>query len=136
MPQSTDDGGLSDTEMEALHRLQLGVEHVYRGYGALLSCHHSIGHGMDHFEAARELLREAGHEESAETLRDEILPAGFVGDMWTYELVDAARTGFVADVAAFEEAVRADLADGEDHVSERALQRRWRERVGGWNETE
>jgi len=136
MSRSTDRSDLTDTEMEALHRLQLGVEHVYRGYGSLLSCHHSIGHGMDHFEAAQELLAEAGHEEYADALRDEILPAGFVGDMWTYELVDAARTGFVADVADFETAIRADIADGEDHVSERALQRRWRERAGGWEETQ
>jgi len=134
MTRSTDRSELSDTEIEALHRLQLGVEHVYRGYGALLSCHHSIGHGMDHFEAARELLAEAGHEDHAGALRDEIIPAGFVGDMWTYELVDAARTGFVGDVSEFEQAVRTDLAGGQNHVSERALQRRWRDRIGGWDE--
>jgi len=128
------DGDLSETEVEALHRLQLGVEHMYRGYGALLSCHHSIGHGMDHFEAARELLAEAGHEEYADALRNEILPAGLVDDMWTYELVDAARTGFVADVANFEQAIRTDLVDGREHVSERALQRRWRERASGFDE--
>jgi hypothetical protein len=125
---------LTDTEREALHRLQLGVEHVYRAYGSLLACHHSVGHGMDHFEAARELLAEAGHEEYATVLRDEILPAGFVGDRWTYELVDDARDGFVTDVTDFEQAIRTDLADSTPHVNERALQRRWRDRIGGWDE--
>lgn len=134
MAQQTDRPDLTDTEREALHRLQLGLEHVYRGYGALLSCHHSIGHGMDHVEAARELLREAGHDEYAAALRDEVLPAGFVGDQWTYELVDAARTGFVAEVTDIERAIREDLADGRPHVSEQRLQRRWRERSGGWDE--
>lgn len=133
MSRSIDDTELSDAEREALHRLQLGLEHVYRGYGSLLSCHHSIGHGMDHFEAARELLREAGHDEYADALRDEVVPAGFVGDRWTYELVDAARTGFVDEVTAFERVVREDLADGQRHVSERRLQRRWRDRAGGWD---
>ncbi|ACV46527.1 MULTISPECIES: hypothetical protein [Halomicrobium] len=131
MSHSVDRSELTDTERAALHRLQLGVEHVHRGYGSLLACHHSIGHGMDHFEAARELLSEAGHEAYAEALREEILPAGFVDDRWTYELVDAARTGFVDDVATLEAAIRADLADGEQHVSERRLQRRWRRRAAG-----
>jgi hypothetical protein len=134
MSQDAADTELSDAELEALHRLQLGLEHVYRGYGSLLACHHSIGHGMDHFEVARELLREAGHDEFADALRDEIVPAGFVGDRWTYELVDAARTGFVADVTAVEQAVREDLADGQQHLSERRLQRRWRDRAGGWDD--
>ncbi|PSP95050.1 hypothetical protein BRC91_03335 [Halobacteriales archaeon QS_4_62_28] len=134
MARTTDHSELTDTEREALHRLQLGVEHIYRGYGSLLACHHSIGHGIDHFEAARELLREAGHEEYADALRDEIIPSGFVGEQWTYELVDDVRTGFVADVTDFERAIRADLADGTPHVSERALKRRWRDRIGGWNE--
>lgn len=133
MSRSTDRPELTDAEREALHRLKLGMEHVYRGYGALLSCHHSIGHGMDHFEVARELLREEGHDEYADALRDELIPAGFVDDQWTYELVEDVRSGFLADVTDFERAIRTDLADGQDHVNERRLQRRWRERIGGWD---
>ncbi|MFC6836968.1 hypothetical protein [Halomarina ordinaria] len=126
----TDD--LSETEREALHELTLGLEHIYRGYGDLLSCHHRIGGGMDHLHDAEELLREAGHTEFADALRDEHLPAGAIEDMWTYELVDTFRENFLADVTTFEERVREDLADGERHVTEREQQRQWRERAEGW----
>lgn len=71
-----DDLDLSAEEQQALHELQLGVEHLYRGYGSLLEFHHTIGRGMDHLEDAERLLREAGHEEVADRLRDEALPAG------------------------------------------------------------
>lgn len=122
---------LSEAERQALHELQLGVEHVHRGLGALLECHHEIGNGMDHLEEARSLLREAGHDEYADELRDELLPAGVFEDNWTYELVEAFRDGFLADVDAFDGVVRADLAHGERHVAERRMQREWLERVDG-----
>ncbi len=120
---------LTETEREALHELALGLENVHRGYGALVACHHYVGRGMNHFDRARELLRSAGHDEPADRLRDEILPAGLFEDRWTYELVDDAREGFLRDVTDFEAAVRADLADGRSHVAERAQQRAWRRRA-------
>lgn len=114
---------LSETERQALHELQLGVEHVHRGFGALLECHHEIGNGMDHLEEARTLLAAAGHAEDAGELRDDLLPAGVFEDNWTYELVEAFRDGFLDDVDAFEQDVRDRLADGERHVAERRTQR-------------
>jgi hypothetical protein len=123
------DHDLSETEREALHHLQLGIEKIYRGYGALLDCHHHVGGGMDHFADAEAGLREAGHTEFADRLRDVHLPAGAVGDRWTFELVDEFREGFLADVTAFEDDVRGSLADGDPHVTERRQQREWRERA-------
>jgi hypothetical protein len=120
-------------EREALHELQLGVEHVYRAYGRLLGFHHSLGHGVDHLSEAEELLRETGHEDFANALRDDHLPAGAVGDQWSYELVEAFRHGLLADVNDFDTGVREVLAGGEEHVTERRQQREWRERAG-WDE--
>lgn len=120
---------LSEAEQQALHELQLAVEHVHRGFGALLECHHEIGNGMDHLEEARSLLVDAGHEEYAAELRDDVLPAGVFDDNWTYELVEAFREGFLADVDEFEGNVRAELADGKGHISEREMQRKWLERA-------
>lgn len=126
-----DDLDLTDEEREALRRLQHAVEHVDRAYGELVAFHHEIGSAFDQLEAARESLRAAGHDEFAATLRDEILPAGTVGDRWTYEVVEQVRDGVVRDVADVEAEVRGELADGVGHLDERELQSAWRERADG-----
>ena len=125
------DPDLSETEGEALHNLQLGIEKIHRGYGALLDWHHHVGNGMDYFVLAERQLREAGHGAFADELRDVHLPSGAVGDRWTYELVDAFRHGFLADVTSFEASVREDLADGSPHVTERRHQRERRDHAAG-----
>jgi hypothetical protein len=128
---SGDDEPLTDIERAALHDLELGLEHVRRGYGALVTFHHQIGRGMDRFERARGRLREAGHDALADRLRDEVLPAGAVGDRWSYELVADFREGFLADATAIEGDAREALAGGGHHLTEQRQQRRWRERAAG-----
>lgn len=126
------DLGLSDAETNALHDLQLGIEHVNRAYGSLLEFHHELGRAMDRMADAEGDLRNAGHESWANDLRDVYLPAGAVDDRWTYELVDEFAEGFLTDITAFESTVRDELADGVTHVTERKQQREWRERAEGW----
>jgi hypothetical protein len=120
---------LTDTERAALHELQLGVEHIHRAYGRLLGFHHSIGRGMDHLDDAQQLLRDAGHDDYANALRDHHLPAGAIEDRWSYELVEAYRDGLLAAIDGFDDTVRDDLADGHSHVTERRQRRRWRDRA-------
>lgn len=120
---------LTETEREALHELQLGIENLYRGYGSLLEFHHTIGRGMDHLYVAEEMLREAGHEEQADCLRDEALPIGIFEDTWTYEVVESFKREFLAEVSGFEREIREELADGKQHISERRQQREWHERA-------
>lgn len=117
---------LEAAEREALHELRLGIEHVNRGYGHLLAFHHQVGRGMNRFAQARDLLREAGHDGFADRLRDDLLPAGVVDDMWSYELVEAFEEGFLTETTTFERGVRSALVEGEDHVTEREQQHRWR----------
>ncbi|ELZ18945.1 hypothetical protein C478_00665 [Natrinema thermotolerans DSM 11552] len=124
-----DDLELSDAEQAALHELQLGIEHVHRAYGTLLEFHHELGHAMDRMGDAEDRLREAGHEEWADALRDEHLPAGAISDEWTFELVEEFSGEFLDEVDTFEEEVREELADGIDHVTERRQKRRLRDRA-------
>lgn len=119
---------LNAVEREALHDLQLGIEHFYRGYGHLLAFHHAVGRGMNRFEDAREKLREAGHGGQAATLRDDLLPTGVFGERWSYELVETFADDFLATMVGFESTVREELADGRGHVTERHQRRTWRER--------
>ncbi|MFC6769046.1 hypothetical protein [Natrinema soli] len=120
---------LSEGERAALHELQLSIEHVHRAYGTLLEFHHQLGHAMDRLGDAEDRLREAGHEEWANDLRDDHLPAGAISDQWTFELVEEFSDVFLEDVDAFEREVRAELADGIDHVTERRQKRELRERA-------
>ncbi|SEW13999.1 hypothetical protein [Halobacterium jilantaiense] len=120
---------LTSRERDALHELQLGVEQVYRAYGQLLGFHHSLGRGMDHLDEAERLLRACGHDQHADALRDTHLPAGAVGDRWSYELVEDVRHGLLDDITGFEDRVRTDLAGGTEHVTERRQQREWRNRA-------
>jgi hypothetical protein len=91
---------------------------------------------MDHLDEAERLLRESGHDEHANALRNHHLPAGAVGDQWSFELVEDFRHGLLDDVTDFETDVRTDLAAGTEHVSERRQQREWRERADGdWEDT-
>lgn len=121
---------LSETEREALHEIELGAEWVHRAHGALIEFHHDIGHGMDHFERAQALLREAGRTELADELRDEQLPRGVdEGDRWTYELLEDFREGFLHEIDAFENAAHQRVAGGRRHVAERAQKREWTQRA-------
>ncbi|WP_265108981.1 hypothetical protein [Halosolutus halophilus] len=129
MTTDPDDLELTDAEQEALHDMQLGMEYVHRAYGSLLEFHHQLGHAMDRMSDAEERLREAGHDEWADALRDDHLPSGAISDQWTFELVEEFSGEFLEEVDAFEDAVREELADGVDHVTERRQKRRLRERA-------
>lgn len=132
----TDNLNLTEAEQEALHELQLGVENLYRGYGSLLDFHHAIGRGMDHLHDAEEILRTAGHESRANMLRDNVLPTGVFKDRWSYEIVESFERELLTEVSGFEQAVRDDLADGREHITERRQHRGWRERASARKEDE
>ena len=120
-----------DVELEAFHEVELALEWLHRAHGQLVAFHHAVGHGVDHLAEAEVLLREAGHDELADALRDEYLPRGVVDEgTWSYRVVEGFQDGFLADVTAFERTVRDRVAEGERHVAERRLRREWRERAG------
>ncbi len=121
---------LTTAEREALHEVEVGIEWLRRAEGNLIAFHHAVGHGVDHLAAAERHLREAGHGDLADRVRDDLLPRGVTADdRWSYALVEEYQHSFLAEMAAFEAAVRADLAGGERHVAERHQRVAWRERA-------
>ncbi|MFT4904692.1 MAG: hypothetical protein ACI8UR_001254 [Natronomonas sp.] len=124
---------LTDTELDAIHRVELGLEWLHRAHGALVAFHHKTGHAMDHLAAAEELFREAGHERLANRLRDELLPRGVVPredgpGRWTYEVLEAFEADLYADAREFEVEAREAVAGGVRHAAERRQQEAWRDR--------
>lgn len=125
---------ITETELAAIHRVELGLEWLHRAHGALVAFHHKTGHAMDHLAEAEQLLTEAGHEELATTLRDELLPRGVVAreegpGHWTYEVLESFEGDLYADAREFEVAAREAVTGGVRHAAERRQQRRWRQRA-------
>lgn len=123
------DAGGPPADAHLLHETEHALEWLHRGRGHLLAFHHAVGRAMDKLADAEGDLRAAGHDDLADRLRDDLLPAGVTArDAWSYEVVEAFEDGPLTDVEAFEADARDRLAGGERHVLERDQQRRWRER--------
>ena len=120
---------LSETDIDALHSIELGLEWLSRAHGTLIEFHHSTGHAMDHLDDAEDKLREAGHEELANHLRDDVLPRGAIEDRWTYDLLETFEAGLYDDVTTYEKRVREEIADGRRHVAERRQESEWNHRA-------
>jgi hypothetical protein len=139
MSDTNDPGELTEREREALHEVELGVEHLHRAHGHLVSFHHSTGRAMDHLAAVEDLLRETGHDALADHLRDEHLPRGVVppcdGDestagRWSYDILEKFQETFLNDLVAFGERVSERVADGRRHITERRQEAEWKRRAG------
>ncbi|WP_435196905.1 hypothetical protein [Natronomonas sp. EA1] len=118
----------TDAEHRALEQACLGSEHLYAAFGHLIEWHHQIGHGMAQFENVMVALRASGHDDLADRLRDELLPAGVIDDKWSYEVVDEFREEFLEAMATFEADLREEL-DAPRHVHERELKAEARARA-------
>jgi hypothetical protein len=128
---------LSDQELEAVHQVELGVEHLHRAHGHLVSFHHDTGRAMDHLADAEELLRQCDYDDLADELRDEYLPRGVVADRtsdeptagrWSYDILENYQDLFLTDIVEFGETVTQRVADGMRHVAERKQEFDWKRR--------
>lgn len=121
---------LTETELEALHEVELGLEWLQRAQGHLIEFHHATGHGMDHLDSAESMLRESGHTALADDLETTVLPHGVVnGDRWSYDVLESFQDTIHTEIRRFESQVRQELTDGTRHVQERQQERRWKERA-------
>lgn len=114
---------------DALHSVELGLEWLQRAHGNLLEFHHGIGHGMNHLDDAEAKLRDCGHEELADRLRDDYLPRGPIDGRWTYELVEDFEAEFLDDLAELDRRAHEAIADGERHLAEQHQRREWERRA-------
>jgi hypothetical protein len=94
LARDTENPGLTETELAAIHRVELGIERLHRAHGSLVAFHHRTGHAMDPPATAEEPFREAGHDGLADRLRNDLLPRGVVPredgpGRWTDELLEA-----------------------------------------------
>lgn len=129
---------LTEDERDALHHVELGVEHLHQAHGHLVSFHHSTGRAMDHLAAAETLLRDCGYDDLADGLRDEHLPRGVVpatgsddavAGRWSYDVLEKFQETFLEKVVDFGDRAHERIADGCRHVAERKQEREWKRRA-------
>jgi hypothetical protein len=106
------------------------VEWLHRAHGHLVEFHHNTGHAMDHLARAEGSLRESGYDDLANALRNQYLPRGVIDeDRWSYDVLECFQEDFLADITAFEEESRGQIADGRRHVTERLQEQGWKKRA-------
>lgn len=126
---------LTESEVDALHSVELGIEHLHRAHGHLIAFHHSTGRAMNHFARAERELRRADYHGFADEIRDEFLPRGVLEGRaaddrgrWSYDVVETYEAVFLNDIVAFGQRVCDAIAGGLRHAHERRQERAWKRR--------
>ena len=111
---------MTDDERAAVEEIERGLESFHRAHGALVEFHHAIGRAIEHFDEAEGRLR-GEHDDIADRLREDVLPAGVTADgKLTYELVAEFEDGLLAEVESIADSTFETLADGRRYPIERA----------------
>lgn len=113
-----------EATLDAVHQVEVALEWVERGFGALLDAHHRVGHAQGLMMEAAEALRRAGHGVLADRLETEVATRDAAAGRWTYQVVDEFRAHLLEPARAFEEEVRDRLAGGVRHRMEARQKRR------------
>lgn len=128
----------SSTAEAALHEAELGIERLHRAHGHLVAFHHNIGRGMNHLAAAEPLLRDAGHDDLADELRDDYLPRGVIphpgspdpsDGRWSWYVLERFQTTFYHPLVGFGDDLHDHLGDGAWHANERNQEQAWKTRA-------
>ena len=110
--------GVSDKTVEGVGKLSEAFEYVERARGHLYSFHQLTGRADFLVEEAAALLREAGHEELARRLDEELVGRNVLDGRWTFQVVEEFDDGYYADFKRLEQLVRDELMQGRRHVYE------------------
>ncbi|MEU6546298.1 hypothetical protein [Streptomyces sp. NPDC046859] len=110
--------GVDDKTVEALGALSKALETTERARGRLYDFHQLTGTADLQLDRAVELLREAGHPEWAEKVREEILGRNVIPGHWTFQIIEAYNATYYRPFQQLEASVLRELADGTDHLFE------------------
>lgn len=113
------------TTVKAVGKLTEALEVVEEARGHLYALHRLTGRADFTVGEAVELFREAGHEELAEQLNDELIGRNVVPGRWTFQLVEDYEDTYYLPFRAFEDRAR-ELTGGQRHLHEAELKRQRR----------
>lgn len=104
--------------VDALGKLSEALEVVEEARGNLYRFHRLTGRADLALDEAVDLLREAGHGQIAETLRNELVGRNVLEGRWTFQIVEEYDDGYYAEFKSLEQAIREQLAEGRRHLFE------------------
>lgn len=118
--------GVSDDTVAAVGKLSEALESVERARGHLYSFHQMMGHSDLLLGEAVEKLRDAGHDDIADTLDAEMIGRNVIEGRWTFQIVEDFDDNYWADFRHHERQVREKLQGGVRHVFEAEMKERRR----------
>jgi len=115
---------VDDATAEALGKLSEALETTERARGHLYSFHQLTGHADLQLDEAVELLRAAGHPETADLVTRELVGLDVIPGHWTFQIVEEYEDGYHAAFTGVERRIRERLAGGRRHLHEARMKKR------------
>ncbi|MFF0557856.1 hypothetical protein [Streptomyces sp. NPDC004266] len=112
---------VDDATVEALGSLSKALETVERARGALYGFHQLTGTADFELDRAVRLLREAGHDDWADRVEEEILGRNVIPGHWTFQIVEAYDRTYYEPFKDLERLATSALAGGRQHLYEARL---------------
>ncbi|WP_300402188.1 hypothetical protein [Nocardioides sp.] len=127
-PQHRRPPGVNDATVEALGKVSEALEAVEAARGHLYAFHRlcgtadlTLGEGVD-------LLREAGHEQHAARLGDEMVGRNILEGRWSFQVVEEYDDSYYGPFKQLEADLRKALVEGKRHLFEAEMKERRRTR--------
>ncbi|WP_407320023.1 hypothetical protein UQW22_06125 [Isoptericola halotolerans] len=124
--------GVSDATVEALGMLSEALETVERARGHLYTFHQLTGEADLALGDAVDKLREAGHDDVARRITEDLVGRNVIAGRWTFQIVEDYDDGYWHAFREHERAARDELAGGVRHLAEARMkqERRTHGRAG------
>jgi hypothetical protein len=110
--------GVDDSTVEALGKLSEALEVVEDARGHLYAFHRLIGTADLTLGEAVRLLADAGHDEVASEIGEQLVGRNVIEGRWTFQIVEDFDDGYYSAFRSSEESARDRLVDGKRHLFE------------------
>lgn len=117
---------VDDTTVEALGKLSEALEEVEVARGHLYRFHQITGAADFKLGDAVDLFREAGHDELADRLAEELVGRNVLPGRWTFQIVEDYDDTYWSVFRALEQEARQELVGGTRHLHEARLKQQRR----------
>jgi hypothetical protein len=117
---------VSDETVAALGKLSEAIEWLERARGRLFDFHQMLGHLDFQMGDAVDLLRDAGHEDAARLVEEDVVGRNVLDGRWTFQIIEEFDDTYYEPVREVERQLREQLVGGRRHLFEAELKERRR----------